>query len=56
MEEVIKKLIEALEAANNHLDWIGWGDSYERGCANDDHLPEKIQEALETGNKALEMK
>jgi len=37
---------EALEAAKDHLDFCGYGDSYERECAFADKLPEKIEAAI----------
>lgn len=46
-EETIKILVEALEAARNHLDYCGYGDSWEREYAED--LPDKIENALEAG-------
>lgn len=39
-------LVAALECAQAHLEWIGWGDSYERQCAHDAGLPEQIELAL----------
>lgn len=42
-----KGLLKALKAAAAHLDWAGYGDSYERKCANDAKLPEHIQSAIE---------
>lgn len=40
-------LREALELAVNHLDWIGWGDSWERECVRDSGDMEKINAALQ---------
>jgi len=40
------QLLEALEAAHEHLGWIGWGDSYERECADESKLEEKIEAAI----------
>ena len=37
-------LVEALEAAESHLDYCGYGDEWERECA--EGLPEKIASAL----------
>lgn len=39
-------LANALQEAKNHLDFIGWGDGYERECATDEKLPEVIDSAL----------
>lgn len=52
-DAVIKQLVDALEAAEAHLDWIGWGDSYERECAREAKVPEQITKALEAGLAAL---
>lgn len=43
--EVIEKLYRALDAAHDHLDYCGFGDSYERECAEAQKLPEKMNEA-----------
>ncbi len=40
------ELLEALEAAEEHLNFCGWGDKYERECARDEKLPEKIRAAI----------
>jgi hypothetical protein len=39
-------LCVALEAAQAHLSYCGYGDSWERECAMADKLPEKIEAAL----------
>jgi len=39
-------LLEALEAAAEHLDWCGYGDKYESECAKDSKLPGKITAAI----------
>lgn len=47
-----KELFEILKELNEHLDWIGWGDSYERSCVGD--LPKRVDEIIEKYNgKAL---
>lgn len=33
-------LVKTIEDLEEHLDWIGWGDSYERSCAKE--LQEKL--------------
>jgi hypothetical protein len=55
MEEVIKQLVEALEAAESHLDYCGYGDKWESECALDgaDPLGKKIAAALKAGHAAL---
>lgn len=45
-QEKIALLREALEAAEGHLDYTGYGDSWERECADAQGLPEKIAAAL----------
>lgn len=39
-------LARALIAAEEHLSFCSYGDSYERECADTQNLPEKISEAL----------
>ena len=39
-------LLEALEAAQEHLDYCGYGDSWERECAKDSKLEERIEAAI----------
>lgn len=41
----IRQLVEALQAAKKHLEYTGYGDSWERSCAKE--LPKKIDDALE---------
>lgn len=45
-QKAVPVLLEALKEAREHLDWCGWGDSYERECARADGLPEKIDAAI----------
>jgi hypothetical protein len=53
LRAALKQTAEALSKAENHLDWIGWGDSYERRCAYDDKLPERIEAARIAACEAL---
>lgn len=39
-------LVAALQAAQSHLDFIGYGDAYERECAEHSGLAEQIEAAL----------
>jgi hypothetical protein len=39
-------LLEALIAAQRHLEYCGYGDDYERECARDEKLPQKIDAAI----------
>lgn len=52
-EEIIAGLLDALVAAKEHLDWAGWGDSYERECARDAKLPERINDAIAKAKHCL---
>lgn len=40
-----------LQEASDHLDYIGWGDSYERELIRENKLPQRIQAALDKGTK-----
>ncbi len=40
-------LLEALKAASDHLDYCGYGDSWERECAVASGLEKQIEDALE---------
>lgn len=46
-----RKLLAALKSAQAHLDWIGWGDSYERSCAREAKLPDQINDAILIGEQ-----
>lgn len=52
MKKLAKQLAEALKAAGDHLEYCGYGDSWERECADAEGLPEKIQEALKAAHDA----
>ena len=41
------ELYDALKEASAHLDYCGYGDRYERDCARESGLMEKIEKALE---------
>lgn len=45
-KSLVQELTEALQAASDQLDYCGYGDSWERGCAFESKLPEKIEAAL----------
>lgn len=45
-DQLIRTLHAALEAASEHLDYCGYGDSWERECAREAKLPEQIEAAL----------
>lgn len=46
LEEDRAALVEVATALYNHLEWIGWGDSYERECIIEDGLPERARALL----------
>ncbi len=43
MHTLVKKLGDALKDASEHLDYCGYGDSYERSCATDRPQPLDVQ-------------
>jgi hypothetical protein len=47
-----KQLTKALRAASDHLDYCGYGDKWERECAEAEKLSEKIEAALDAARKA----
>jgi len=47
VEEKCKLLREALVAAKDHLEYCGYGDNWERECAEAQGLEKKIEAALE---------
>lgn len=49
-ERKIKILRKALLAAQSHLDFCGYGDEYERECADASGLEKMIDEALMVSN------
>ena len=50
-EKLIKQLGEALNAAQKHLDFCGYGDAWERECAEESGLEDTIQSALNAYEK-----
>lgn len=51
---LIERLRDALESASDHLDYCGYGDSWERECAREAKLEEKIRDALAEAEKEME--
>lgn len=47
LREQVRVLREALGEAVEHLEWVGYGDSYERECARDTGLIDRLDNALE---------
>lgn len=43
----VRRLYNALTDAKDHLEYCGYGDSWERECADAAKLPKKIEDALE---------
>lgn len=39
-----KKLAELFQEALAHLEFCGYGDSYERECAREDKLPQRLEQ------------
>lgn len=50
-DQLIKKLYEALHASYSHHSYCGFGDSWERECAEAQGLEDKITDALEAAEK-----
>jgi len=40
-------LLELLKDVEAHLEYIGWGDSWERSCAFEEKLPERLRDAIQ---------
>jgi hypothetical protein len=51
-DRLIKTLTEALRAASEHLDYCGYGDRWERECAMEQKLDDKIEAALKLAEEA----
>lgn len=52
IDKLTQQLYEALVEAEGHLDYTGYGDSWERECADIQKLPEKIEQALKAAREA----
>jgi hypothetical protein len=50
-ERIMEDLVAALQAAKDHLNYIRWGDSWERECAKAQGLEEIINKALESASR-----
>lgn len=53
LTKIITSLYKALDAARDHLDYCGYGDSYEHECAMEQGLPDQINEALTSAHDAM---
>jgi len=51
LKAIISELLEALQAASDHLDYCGYGDSWERECAEAAGLPKQIETAIALGEE-----
>lgn len=53
---VIRVLVEALEAAQEHLEYCGYGDGWERevALAGPDPLDKKIESAIKLAKEAAQ--
>lgn len=45
-DPLVRQLVEALSKSKDHLEYCGYGDRWERECARDSKLAEKIEAAL----------
>jgi hypothetical protein len=50
-KEIMQLLLNALKAARDHLEYCGYGDSWERECAQASGLENQIKKAVEAGEK-----
>lgn len=51
--ELLQEVTSALADAVSHLEYCGYGDSWERECARDDGLPDRLASILEKSEKFL---
>jgi hypothetical protein len=52
-KELLQQTLDALIEAQSHLDYCGYGDSWERECAAAQDLEGKIQRAIDAAQKEL---
>ena len=52
LHEVNVELLQALESAKEHLDYVNYGDSWERECAHDSKLPDRLEVAIAKATRA----
>ena len=53
LRATLKQTQEALRAAQTHLDFCGWGDRYERECAEATNIVDRIDAALKAADETL---
>ena len=49
--EKLAELVALFREAVNHLEFCGYGDSYERECARDENLPQRLQSMISELNE-----
>ena len=54
LTDLEKTLLEALREAQGHLEYCGYGDKWERECAKEAKLEQKIQAAIDAADKQEE--
>ena len=50
-----KKLAILFQEAVRHLEYCGYGDSYERECAKEDKLPQRLEKMNERIDQILKL-
>ncbi len=55
-EELQRELFLAFKDAVEHLEYCGYGDSWERSCAMHTNMPSRLQTVLEKAAAALNIK
>lgn len=51
--KIFDQVVNALYEARGHLGYCGYGDSWERECAEEQGLPDTIDDALAAAEKVL---
>jgi hypothetical protein len=52
-KELIRDLYNALDSAKSHLEYCGYGDAWERECAEEQKIPEFVEAVMERAKKFL---
>lgn len=50
-----KLLVKLFQEAVAHLEYCGYGDDWERECADADNLPKKLERMVKRTDKILEL-
>jgi len=53
MVTINEELLRVLKLARDHLEYCGYGDSYERDCARDEGLPRLIEQTIKRAEGEL---